>query len=112
MGKPFGGRPRGARNRLTVRVFEDVLQHWNEPSDGKDGLSHGRAALEILFKEKPGEYVRAVLSILPKEFTIESVTADLKDDELDGLMARIREQLEAARKPDIAEDEPSTPNLH
>jgi hypothetical protein len=26
------GRTRGARNRLTVRVFEDVLAHWNEPA--------------------------------------------------------------------------------
>jgi hypothetical protein len=35
------GRTRGARNRLTVRVFEDVLAHWNEPASPGASMTKG-----------------------------------------------------------------------
>jgi hypothetical protein len=90
---PRGGRTHGARNRLTVRVFEDVLKHWNEPVTEGSPLSKGMAALEIMMKEKPNEYVRAVLSIMPKEIAIESVMSDMSDEQLDEIMAKIRDAL-------------------
>jgi hypothetical protein len=87
------GRTRGARNRLTVRVFEDVLSHWNEPATEGGTTTKGRAALEIMLKEKPNEYVRAVLSIMPKEIAIDSVMSDMSDEQLDELMVKIRDAL-------------------
>jgi hypothetical protein len=87
------GRTRGARNWLTVRVFEDVLSHWNEPSGPDASMTKGMAALEIMLKEKPNEYVRAVLSIMPKELQIESVMSDMSDEQLDELMVKIRDAL-------------------
>jgi hypothetical protein len=97
------GRPRGARNRLTVRVFEDVLAHWNEPATPGGSMTKGKASLEIMMKEKPNEYVRAVLSILPKEIAIESVTAEMTDEDLDTLTAKIRDALLTAKATEIDE---------
>jgi hypothetical protein len=99
-----GGRPRGARNRLTVRVFEDILAHWNEPATDGSTNTKGRAALEIMLREKPNEYVRAVLSVMPREIAIENVMTDLDNEQLDELMAKIREHLLTGRKVDTGEN--------
>jgi hypothetical protein len=88
-----GGRPKGARNKLAGQVFQDVLTHWNEPASEGSAMTKGREVLETMYREKPNEYVRAVLSIMPKELQIESVMADLGDDQLDELLVKIREQL-------------------
>jgi hypothetical protein len=98
------GRSRGARNRLTVRVFEDILAHWNEPATDGSTNTKGRAALEIMLREKPNEYVRAVLSVMPREIAIENVMADLDNEQLDELMAKIREHLLTGRKADTDEN--------
>src|SRR4030095_6551081 len=47
-----GGRPRGSRNKWFAQVFEDVLQHWNQPVEGRN-ISKGMAALEVMRKERP-----------------------------------------------------------
>ena len=107
-----GGRPRGARNRLTVRVFEDVLAHWNEPAIAGGNMSKGLEALETLFREKPGEYVRAVLSILPRELQIESVMSELSDHDLDEVMDKIKEALSAARSEAEAEQDGAAATSH
>jgi hypothetical protein len=104
------GRTRGARNRLTVRVFEDVLAHWNEPASPGESTTKGMASLEIMMKERPNEYVRAVLSILPKEIAIESVTAEMTDEDLDTLTAKIRDALLIARATEA--DEASDDVVH
>jgi hypothetical protein len=50
-----GGRPKGVRNRLAVQVFEDILQHWNEPVEPGSDRRKGPAALEVCFKEARGD---------------------------------------------------------
>ena len=87
-----GGRPRGVRNKLTARVFSDVLEHWNDPVENSN-RSHGQTALELMFKERPNEYVKAVLSIMPKELQIELVMGDLDETQIDELISKIKEQL-------------------
>jgi hypothetical protein len=52
------GRPKGTRNKLAIQVFEDVLQHWNEPIEEGSERRKGPEALELCFKENPGEYLR------------------------------------------------------
>ena len=79
------GRPAGSRNRLTVKVFEDVLKHWNELV-APNGKTKGQAALELMMREKPNEYVRAIFSLLPREFVIENVMSDIDDEGLDELL--------------------------
>jgi hypothetical protein len=58
-----GGRPKGARNRLAAQVFEDILRHWCEPAAPGSKLCKGAEALETLYKEKPGEYLRLTRSM-------------------------------------------------
>ena len=80
------GRTRGARNRPAEEVFRDAHAHWCE-IEASSGRRKGEIALELLFRERPGDYCRLVASILPKEFTNNAVQLDLADDELDELIA-------------------------
>ena len=98
------GRPRGARNKLSARVFEDLFAHWTEPVSPTNPLPKGREALETMYRDKPNEYVRAVLSVMPKELAVENAMSDINDEQLDELMARIREHLLSARKSDADEE--------
>ena len=91
------GRPRGARNKVTAQVFADVLEHWNDPVEGSN-RSHGWRALELMWSEAPNEYVRAVLSILPKDLQIETIRGNLAENQVDELISRIKEELLDAQK--------------
>jgi len=97
------GRPRGSRNRLSARIFEDVLSHWNEPIEGRN-ITKGIAALEVMRKEKPAEYVKVVTSLLPKELVFsDSTVQDLSDEQIDTLIMTLRQQvLGLAAQPDKA----------
>jgi hypothetical protein len=95
------GRPAGVRNKLNTEALNDLLAEWREG---------GRAAVKIFRMEDPGGFVRAVLGTLPKELTIDHVTSDLSDDDLDTLIANIKqrllEQRQALPEPRIIEHEP------
>ena len=78
------GRLSGTRNKLTNRVIEDILVDWRD---------NGPAAIKTMRTEDPSAYVRVVCSILPKELTVENVTSDLSDDDLDELIASIKQRL-------------------
>ena len=61
-----------------------------------------------MFKDKPNEYVRAVLSILPKELQVESITAEMSIEDVDNLIVKVRDNLthptEAATISEAADD--------
>jgi hypothetical protein len=97
-----GGRTPGSRSRLFAQVFEDVLQHWNQPIPGRN-ISQGMAALEVMRKERPAEYVKVVVSLLPKEVLLgDSAMADLDDEQIDVLLMTLRKQvLEHAAQPEL-----------
>jgi hypothetical protein len=97
-----GGRPKGSRNKLFARVFEDILAHWNEPIEGRN-ISKGMAALEVMRKERPAEYVKVVTSLLPREVLLgDSTTADLDDAQIDVLLTTLRKQvLDHAVQPEL-----------
>jgi len=90
------GRTRGARNRLAEEVFRDAHAHWCE-IEASSGRRKGEITLELLFRERPGDYCRLVASILPKEFTNSAVELDLADDELDELIASLRRRVSEHR---------------
>jgi hypothetical protein len=90
------GRPRGSRNKLAQRVFDDIFRHWCEPTGGE--LCKGQAALELLYREKPGEYLRLTASVLPKEFVFDSAVNELDDVELDRMIEMLRARAIAARQ--------------
>jgi hypothetical protein len=91
-----GGRPKGSRNKLAQRVFDDILKHWNEPAGGD--LCKGQAALELLYREKPGDYLKLTASVLPKEFVFENAVTELDDEELDCMIEALRERALSARQ--------------
>ena len=99
-----GGRPKGSRNKLAQQVFDDIYRHWNEPAGGE--LCKGQAALELLYRERPGEYLRLTASVLPKEFVFENAVTELDDDELDRMIETLRERALAARQEQALELKP------
>ncbi len=66
------GRPKGSRNKLAEACINDLYESW---------LENGAAAIKKMREERPHEYVKAVVSILPKEVKIEHID-DMTDDQL------------------------------
>jgi hypothetical protein len=99
-----GGRPKGSRNKLAQGVFDDIFRHWNEPAGGE--LCKGQAALELLYREKPGEYLKLTASVLPKEFVFENAVTELDDEELDRMIEMLRERALSARQEQTLELKP------
>ena len=52
------GRPKGARNLLSESVLKELINHWEE---------NGLDAIDRTCKEQPAAYLRAVLSLVPKD---------------------------------------------
>ena len=101
-----GGRPKGSRNRLAAQVFEDILRHWCQPAAAGSELCKGQEALETLYRERPGEYLRLTASVLPKEFVFENAVTELDDEELDRMISQLRERALAARQEQALELKP------
>lgn len=54
----FGGRPRGARSKLTTEFFEDFYGAWQ---------THGPNALKQVAEQSPRDFVRAAAMLMPKD---------------------------------------------
>ena len=68
------GRPKGSRNQLTEEFLKALAKDFNK---------HGMAALEAMRQETPGEYIRVVASLMPRELNVKiDPIEDLTDDEL------------------------------
>jgi hypothetical protein len=102
--KGHTGRPSGSRNKLAQRVFDDIFRHWCEPAG--NGLVKGQAALELLYRENPGGYLKLTASVLPKEFVFENAVNELGDDELDRMIEMLRERALEARREQSLELKP------
>jgi Family of unknown function (DUF5681) len=64
------GRPKGSRAKLAEDFCQALLD---------DFAKGGAAAIMAMRDERPGEYIRAIASVIPKEFE-GNVTGDLSDD--------------------------------
>ncbi|WP_245487359.1 hypothetical protein [Rhizobium leguminosarum] len=83
----FGGRPKGARNKLGEQFINDLYADWQD---------HGVATLARVREEKPDQYLKVVASILPKDLNVNiNQMDDLTDDQL---VQRIR-SLDSAIRP-------------
>src|ERR1700704_3630170 len=91
----LAGRPKGSRNKLCRAVLEDLMADWAEG---------GAAAIKIMRMERPAEYVRAMVSILPKELILESGMDGFDDDTLDDLLAALHQRLIEARSQALLPD--------
>src|SRR5258707_12021604 len=105
--KGHSGRPLNTRNKLAQRVFDDIFRHWNEEAGG--GLVKGQAALELLYRENPGGYLKLTASVLPKEFVFQNAVTELNDEELDVMIEMLRERAIAARQEQAIELKPEKP---
>lgn len=65
------GRPKGARNKLTEDFLGDVLKAWQE---------RGELAISAMIDDKPGDFVKMVASLVPKEATLNINSADEMTD--------------------------------
>lgn len=81
----FGGRPKGARNKLGEAFIEALHNDFNK---------HGVAAIVEVRETKPDQYLKVIASLLPKDINlnVNDGQADLTDDEL---IERIRNLTEA-----------------
>ena len=91
------GRPRGTRNKLAGRVFEDIFAHWCKPVAPGSDVCKGQEALQSLYLKNPGEYLRLTVSVLPKEFVFENTVGELEDDQIDELILKLHQRVLEAR---------------
>jgi hypothetical protein len=68
------GKPKGVKHKLQEDFLKDVLAAWE---------AKGAAAIDDMIADKPGDFVKMVAGLMPKEATLNVNTADdLTDAEL------------------------------
>lgn len=77
------GRPKGSRNKL-AEDFVAALQ--------VDFSEFGAEAIIAMRLDKPGDYVRVVASILPKELNVNTTINDMSDEQLESRIASLARQ--------------------
>lgn len=80
-----GGRRKGARAKLGEQFCQDVLAEWE---------AHGAVALSDMREKNPGDFVKVVASMLPKEATLNiNDHSEMTDDELAERVRNLAAQL-------------------
>ena len=77
----FGGRPKGARSKLTTEFFADFYAAWQK---------HGAIALKEVAEKSPRDFVRAAAMLMPKEFEIKTPLDDMTDADLADLITAVQ----------------------
>ena len=72
------GRPKGARSRVSESLLEELAQHFE---------TKGKNAIDVVFKERPHDYLKIIASLVPKQMEIDDLrpklrAEDLTDDQL------------------------------
>jgi hypothetical protein len=81
------GRPKGSRNKLAESFVDDVLAAWE---------SQGRTCIQRMIDEHPQDFVKVVMSLLPRNLNVNFNPIEQMTDEQ--LVERIR-KLDAAISP-------------
>src|SRR5919198_2789716 len=98
------GRPRGAKNRLSARILEDMHQVWTElVSEGKtappESKMTGLSTLRIMARERPAEFAKMYAGILPRELDVsDSTLADMSYEEIEAKLTERMTALAALRQ--------------
>jgi len=53
-----GGRPKGAKDKLSKAFFAEITGHWEE---------HGMDAIHRVWEDKPEVYVQVISRLMPSE---------------------------------------------
>jgi len=76
-----GGRPVGARSRLTTHFLHALADDFDE---------HGKKAIKECRENKPEAYIKAIAALCPKELELKTPLQDATEDELRALLAILR----------------------
>lgn len=80
-----GGRPKGARSKLGEQFCQDVYAKWQE---------HGERCIDEMIADKPGDFVKLVATMLPKEMNLNIAdNSDMSDEELHDRIRNLASQL-------------------
>jgi hypothetical protein len=90
------GRPKGARAKLSEKLL-DIF--------GKDFAKHGRAVIEQVRTERPGDYLKVAASLIPKQVEAE-VTVGLSHEDRVTQREKLIAEYEANQGP-VIEHEPA-----
>ena len=97
------GRPKGARNKLDAFAYGCALAHaqhkMGDPAPPEYAHTSLWAALEVTLADDPEAYLARVISMLPKQLSIESSLGSYDDDEIDRLLAELKERVLEQRAP-------------
>lgn len=66
------GRPLGSRNKLGEQLIADLYSDW---------MSFGLKAIQSMREEKPAEYVKAAISLLPRQVEVQVNELERMTDE-------------------------------
>jgi hypothetical protein len=90
--RPYpNGRPKGSRNRISETALKALADDFD---------AHGVAVIEKVRTERPHDYLKIIVAVLPKRMEIEDAFADkpphkMTDDELEAIIWKTQRQLEA-----------------
>jgi len=93
IGRPFkpgesgnpAGRPKGARSKLGEQFCQDVYAKWQE---------QGERCIDAMIADKPGDFVKLVATMLPKEMNLNVQDhSDMSDEELHERIRNLAAQL-------------------
>ena len=78
VGKPFKagnpGRPKGSRHKLSEDLFKALAEDFE---------NHGKDAIVKMREDRPGDYIKVIASLVPKEATLTiNQFDDLTDEQL------------------------------
>jgi hypothetical protein len=77
------GRPAGLKNRISQQLVADFSRHFAD---------HGYSAIERVYDENPGLYLKCALSLVPRELLLQvsSPMTEMTDEQLQ--QAALQEQ--------------------
>jgi hypothetical protein len=79
------GKPKGAKHRLQEDFVKDVQAAWEEK---------GKEAITMMIADKPGDFVKMVASLMPKDITLNiNDNSEMTDDELTSRIRDLAAQL-------------------
>lgn len=75
-----GGRPKGARSKLSEAFLTALLEDFEE---------HGAETIAVVRRNDPATYVRVIAGLLPREVALDTTTRFESDEALDAEIDRL-----------------------